>query len=443
MADKANHKNQFNAEDIERYHSGQMSVQEMHQLEKAALDDPFLADALEGYAYTKTPQADLQEIQERLNKKQEEKKTIPITSRFLWLKIAASVLAVVAAGWLLYQTTNRSGKDIALQQKVSKKEAASTPSQIENNTLSTDSTLKENVATTANADKIIESQPSKVNTELTDNKKQQQTAQDLVVADNNKKESNNKRQAQEVTDIATATNNRNEAERKRSAEPKRVDAITVDTNYFRNNVGYNRDIASGPSQARASFFNGRVVDNYNRAVRNATVVAANNVSVKTDKRGLFTLPAQDSVLNAMVNAKGFQPNQARLNVDEPITIILQPLPNALQEQVVTLSKDKVDSNIYARRQKLVADTLEPELGWTAFDDYVASNLTEKNEDLVKTNEGEVELSFEVNSKGEPVNIKVVKSLCEKCDEEAIRLLKDGPKWKRKKNNKKGRVTIKF
>jgi hypothetical protein len=37
---------------------------------------------------------------------------------------------------------------------------------------------------------------------------------------------------------------------------------------------------------------------------------------------------------------------------------------------------------------------------------------------------------------------VVKSLCNKCDEEAIRLLKEGPKWKKKKN-KKGSVTIRF
>jgi hypothetical protein len=48
----------------------------------------------------------------------------------------------------------------------------------------------------------------------------------------------------------------------------------------------------------------------------------------------------------------------------------------------------------------------------------------------------------VNDVGEPVNIKVEKSLCAQCDDEAIRLLKQGPKWKKKKN-KKGKVTIRF
>ena len=49
MAIDNNIKN-FTADDIEKYHKGVLSAKEMHDLEKAAMDDPFLADALEGYA---------------------------------------------------------------------------------------------------------------------------------------------------------------------------------------------------------------------------------------------------------------------------------------------------------------------------------------------------------------------------------------------------------
>ena len=38
----------YNRENLLRYISGKMSPAEMHALEKAALEDPFLADALEG-----------------------------------------------------------------------------------------------------------------------------------------------------------------------------------------------------------------------------------------------------------------------------------------------------------------------------------------------------------------------------------------------------------
>ena len=52
------------------------------------------------------------------------------------------------------------------------------------------------------------------------------------------------------------------------------------------------------------------------------------------------------------------------------------------------------------------------------------------------------LSFDVDDNGIPRNIRVEKSLCASCDEEAIRLLKEGPKWEKKKN-KKGKVKIRF
>ena len=38
----------YTAKDFERYHNGGMTAAEMHQLEKAALNDPMLADALDG-----------------------------------------------------------------------------------------------------------------------------------------------------------------------------------------------------------------------------------------------------------------------------------------------------------------------------------------------------------------------------------------------------------
>jgi hypothetical protein len=55
----------------------------------------------------------------------------------------------------------------------------------------------------------------------------------------------------------------------------------------------------------------------------------------------------------------------------------------------------------------------------------------------------VQISFEVNKLGEPVNIKVEKSLCKECDEEAIRLIKQGPKWKTKKKKKRVTVNVPF
>ena len=57
----------YTATDIEKYWNGKLSPAEMHSIEKAAMDDPFLADALEGYKNASL--ADLDSLKERLDKR--------------------------------------------------------------------------------------------------------------------------------------------------------------------------------------------------------------------------------------------------------------------------------------------------------------------------------------------------------------------------------------
>jgi DnaJ-domain-containing protein 1 len=58
-----------------------ISLKERHDLEKAALDDPFLADALEGYLVTGVnTEADIQELKKRLSERVEEQKAAPLNS---------------------------------------------------------------------------------------------------------------------------------------------------------------------------------------------------------------------------------------------------------------------------------------------------------------------------------------------------------------------------
>jgi hypothetical protein len=67
MTEHPKYNNEYTAKDIERYYTGKMSSLEMHQLEKAAMEDPFLADALEGYSYTNTPVQDSEYMHQQLH----------------------------------------------------------------------------------------------------------------------------------------------------------------------------------------------------------------------------------------------------------------------------------------------------------------------------------------------------------------------------------------
>ena len=99
--DQSSGNKKYSAKDIERYHAGEMSPAEMHALEKAAMNDPFLADALEGYVFTSNAQGDLENIKKRLAEKSQNKKIVPLFSQ-TWFRVAAVVMVLGVSGWLLF-----------------------------------------------------------------------------------------------------------------------------------------------------------------------------------------------------------------------------------------------------------------------------------------------------------------------------------------------------
>lgn len=84
----------------------------MHRLEKQALDDPFLWEALEGYAHTSNPGTELSILQRQLHERivhlQENKKVFDFTWQRLSVAASAAVL-FITAGILFWMNINRSG----------------------------------------------------------------------------------------------------------------------------------------------------------------------------------------------------------------------------------------------------------------------------------------------------------------------------------------------
>ncbi|HEX4850394.1 MAG TPA: carboxypeptidase-like regulatory domain-containing protein, partial [Puia sp.] len=113
MSDQEKNKIQYNASDIIKYLKGELSPLEMHAMEKAALDDPLLADALDGMQQSfendqlqKFP-ADILEIRNRLSRRIGQQK-IPNPSPFIFgWKVAAAVLVILFAGGLTVYMINQ------------------------------------------------------------------------------------------------------------------------------------------------------------------------------------------------------------------------------------------------------------------------------------------------------------------------------------------------
>lgn len=71
--------------------------------------------------------------------------------------------------------------------------------------------------------------------------------------------------------------------------------------------------------------------------------------------------------------------------------------------------------------------IQPVNGWDNYQVYMKKNL--RRAGLEPDLKGSVFLSFRLNDKGHPVDIAILKGLSKSSNEEAVRLVKEGPLWK--------------
>lgn len=155
----------FTALDIEKYHKGLLSAKERHELEKAALDDPFLSDALEGYATEGANVSnDLDELQKRLSGRIEDKKIIPTSSKrhspFTLWRVAAILVLMAGAAYLTYQFSSRNRSEIAENKILPQKDTKSTDSATQSpaKTNNTEAENKENGISETKDDQTVKDQ---------------------------------------------------------------------------------------------------------------------------------------------------------------------------------------------------------------------------------------------------------------------------------------------
>lgn len=476
MADEYNIKT-FTAADIEKYHKGLMSAKEKHALEKAALDDPFLADALDGYnSISVNVTDDIAELKKRLAGRTEKSKSIRTPFPFSLWKIAAMIVLVVGAGLLVYQFVfNNKQAEIA---QANKKAAANAEVKEQKTTIPDSLTtfnldsLSKDVAIqqpekdlgykkTENSSALVAPNRTTENASAESNAVKEDFAKGLAeptipgatagrakTDDKAKETKKSLRNDNAVEKSATAEKNLSINETELSAKRK-VDADGDGVNdHFESNVVTNPSASNairkqqGFSQInQPNIFRGRVTDASNNALPFSNITnLEDNVGTYTDARGYFTLTSPDSVLNVQVRSLGFETNNVQIVNTKPENKILLEEDRTLSARVLDTVKRNTNRS---RTTTMTLEEPEPVDGWSNYDTYLVNNLKVPESLRTRQAGGEVELSFEVDKNGEPVNITVKKSLCDSCDKEAIRLIKEGPKWKRKVKKGKATVTVTF
>lgn len=483
----------FTAADIEKYHKGLLSPQEKHALEKAALDDPFLADALEGYA---TPgvnmAADLAELKKRLAERTADTKVIPFSKdrRMFspFLRAAAMIIILAGAGLLVYQFAfNKKDRSAEVAQNKTENQPpltgttatgkadsgnVSTGAEIKNTTPPADivnNTAAVNPDNTAGKSHPLnkDEEALKPSSPVADREEEKITepAGSLaevktapaggapVAATSTAKEGEIKSQKEDADKTVT----RELAKVKAPAPKKQEAAETTRGLDFDEESKGRRDVASnaqGVTDEKAynrkqamNTFRGRVTDETNTGLPFANVTnTRDNVGTYTDANGNFTLTSTDSVLSVQVRSVGYDDNNTQLRKNIASNKVVMQEDQRLSQFVLDNRKPNA-----ALRRSLTDSSKKltepaPVDGWVKYDSYLANNLNipESFSDVKNEGNNSVQVSFEVDKNGEPVNIRVEKSLCAACDKEAIRLIKEGPKWKRNaKKNGRTTVTINF
>jgi len=438
--------NHYSSADIQKYLEGKLSAAEMHAIEKAALDDPFLADAIEGMQNNLHERSagsfnnDVNELNERLQKRISKKeKIIPVAPNQLWQRIAAIIIILFGSTALIYYYLIKGAeknKSIA----------------IKNENVIADSVAAKNNSTPA----PFKNDSAVVNDVAANEKQQQKNLPEEKLKANFSKPKVAAKKA-DVDKIPNTDIAKDEEVRRKTVINIKTDTLNTDS--LKNQVA----ASAQPSQAlegkvaglniqRAKKFNnnfvqGIVVDNNKNPIAGASIRLKNQkTGTTTDATGAFKLNTnnKDSITNVVVNSIGFQSTEAKLNNNNPSSnlVQLQESTNALNEVVVTgygtRKEGDNDDESFSSNNKEKVFKAEPSTGWSAFNDYINQNKKITTSDSTK--KGKEIISFVVDTSNNLSLFKIKKSLSPAHDAEAIRLIKQGPSWKLLKR-KKTKVTL--
>lgn len=418
----------YGAYDIERYLNRQMNAAEMHAFEKAMMDDPFLADAVDGFR-TVVPQQniqhDLELLQQRINNKNEKGKVI--TGFFRpWMQMAAAAIILLTAAVVLYRFFDKPvTNDVAIVKETPKTEAP---------------IISQPAIVDSEAVAITEVQPQKDNTLLPPTVKKTKlptatltevttSSNQPPIADSNTIAANDFAPAPPPPSVAAAT-----VEAKQNAE-----------------AFAKKEAKARVAPVKLNRFVGVVVDENNQPLPFANITEVKSgVGTYADAKGNFVMIAADSVLSIETRSVGYNTANAFIRNNQLQKIVLRDeavtYGNITKEELFERNKKRTGT----MKEELTEMESEPIDGWDNYSTYVLNNTRNSRftDDKIrlkdKASVKEVEVSFDVLPDGNIANFKVERSNCATCNNEAIRVLKEGPKWKSKTGKtERTRFTVRF
>jgi len=407
---------------LENYLDGKLDAKTMNRVEREALEDPFVAEALSGLSAS--PKRSLESIsllqkqlRDRVNQQQSTKKQSIITWQRLSIGSAAAVL-FITVGIVYWMKQVNYDKALNSSKKV---EVALAPKKEQDSSISRAvmpevlSLPKEEVITKTRKAKVVLSAPDAT------------ASQDRVVVPA-------------------------QADVKEQIASRRASAFSASAVVMQNSQ-------------RSDIVSGKVVDEATGSPMVGANISARDskgllkVVTSVDANGLFSFKMDDSIVDSTItiSSVSYDTQVLRIKSNQPLAIALKETSNTLNEEVVIRgyvkrNKEQTTGSSYIVSGKEVVDVpvgnvdqllqgkvaglnivnntgapskSHPIEGWDHYFMYLTNNNKFKGQPRVGKS---VELSFTIDTAGLAQNIKVVTGISSNYDKEAIRLMKEGPRW---------------
>ncbi|MBX7124447.1 MAG: TonB family protein [Cyclobacteriaceae bacterium] len=376
-------------DDIRRYLSGEMTPAERHALERRALNDPFLQDAIDGANdFADDFSDDVEDLDAAIVQRSKPARG------FSW-RIAAGIAAVVMVGSWFYWTNS------ADQEQLAQNNPAPAAG-VEN-----DSIAKDAIDTTSLSKPLLALEQPRAR------------AGKPSIASAGPEEERLRTHAGGATDSVAALQLA-DATLAEEAEPVPAPEQELARETISSKI---QGLQTAPSVNRS--FRGRVVDGEGKPIPGVTVKAALSGFVAvTDADGNYqvnTPTKQDSLVFSYV---GFETQKKKADVGRFGSVFMKEETATLGEVVIT-GRRPDDADV---EREPIVHLAEPVGGLKAYNDYLESNKQYPQQALLNTLEGRVTLQFTVDVMGDVSEFTVVRSVGHGCDEEVMRLVKEGPKW---------------
>lgn len=370
------------------YIRGARKGKEAHRLEKEAMRDPFLADALEGYSRVGNgADEQIEELRRRIRARAVRKRNHAV----VW-SIAASLLIGVCIGsYFLFQEKPLSDEArMAMEQAVHPKPLS----------------VYEEEKKDELAEAVIKDSAGPSKKLISENKKKKMLAP-----------------SSEVPQVMTQELMEEALEATIDDEPSAMDKKMVMRASVANDSSFNTKVAV------VGRVRGKVTDPSGEPLVGATVrVKGTNLGTISDENGDFTLKT-DGNRELSVDYIGYESVILPADTTKDLLIAMNVDDATLDEVVVVGYGSQPKSSVTGAIMSLkMSGTPQPSIGRKAFRRYLKENLVHPSDKECARAKGKVILTFRVDKDGRPESISVKKGLCASADKEAIRLIEEGPDW---------------